>query len=70
MQFWLTSSFNMGGFFLTLIFMPEPLRISLAEIDRRWSYIKEGRPYHGEAVNPKNLSFFERWIGVAKVCFL
>ena len=43
--------------------MPDPLRVSLTEVDRRWSYIQAGKEYHGEAVNPWNLSFFERWIG-------
>ena len=33
-------------FFLTLIFMPDPLRVSLTEVDRRWSYIRAGKPYH------------------------
>jgi len=43
--------------------MPDPLRVSLAEVDRRWSYIRAGKEYHGEAVNPWNLSIFERLIG-------
>ena len=43
--------------------MPDPLRVSLTEVDRRWSYIRSGKEYHGEAINPWNLSFFERWIG-------
>lgn len=30
-KFWLTASFNIGGFFLTLLFMPDPLRVSLTE---------------------------------------
>ena len=51
------------SFLLTLIFMPDPLRVSLTEVDRRWAYIRAGKEYHGEAINPWNLSFFERWIG-------
>ena len=31
-KFWLTSSFNVGGFLLTLFFMPDPLRVSLTEV--------------------------------------
>ena len=50
-------------FLLTLVFMPDPLRVSLTEVDRRWNYIQNGKEYHGEAINPWNLSFFERWIG-------
>ena len=67
LQFWLTSSFNVGGFMLTLLFMPEPLRVSLAEVDRRWHCIQQGRPYYGEAINPKNLSYYENLTGQAKV---
>jgi len=37
------------------------MRISLAETDRRWRYILAGRTYHGEAINPKSLSIFERY---------
>jgi hypothetical protein len=48
---------------LSLLFMPDPLRVSLTEVDRRWSYIKAGKEYHGEAVNPWNLSNFERFLG-------
>lgn len=44
---------------MTLLFLPDPLRISLAETDRRWRYITAGRTYHGEAINPKSLSIFE-----------
>lgn len=66
LKFWLTASFNIGGFLLTLLFMPDPLRVSLAEVDRRWAYLRSGRVYHGEAVKPGNLSLFERFIGVGK----
>ncbi|KAL3156851.1 hypothetical protein ABBQ38_001120 [Trebouxia sp. C0009 RCD-2024] len=58
-KFWATATFNVVGFFLTLVFLPDPLRISLAETDRRWRYIMAGRTYHGEAINPKSLSIFE-----------
>lgn len=40
------------------------LRLSLTELDRRWNDILSGRVYHGEAINPKNLSLFT---GVGKV---
>ena len=59
-KFWSTATFNGAGFLLTLLFLPDPLRISLAETDRRWRYITSGRTYHGEAVNTKSLSLFER----------
>jgi hypothetical protein len=60
-KFWWTASFNVAGFLLTLVFLPDPARLSLTEGDRRWRYIKAGREYHGEAVNPRGLSYFERW---------
>ncbi|KAK9914956.1 hypothetical protein WJX75_002900 [Coccomyxa subellipsoidea] len=65
-KFWTTASFNFGGLLLTALFMPDPLRLSLSELDRRWSDILEGRVYHGEAINPKNLSIWERMTGVGK----
>lgn len=33
----------MRSFLLTLIFMPDPLRVSLTEVDRRWTYIRSGK---------------------------
>ncbi|CAL8468731.1 g8271 [Coccomyxa elongata] len=65
-KFWTTSSFNFGGLLLTALFMPDPLRLSLSELDRRWNDILDGRQYHGEAINPKNLSIWERMVGVGK----
>ena len=46
------------------------LRVSLSELDRWFEYLLEGRTYHGEAINPKNLSLFERLMVVGKVCLL
>lgn len=46
------------------------LRLSLSELDRRWNDILDGRQYHGEAINPKNLSIWERMTGVGKVLHL
>lgn len=43
------------------------MRVSLSELDRWFEYILAGKPYHGEAINPKNLSLFENLIGVGKV---
>ena len=42
--------------------------LDLTELDRYWDKIIEGRPqdYHGEAVNPKNLSLWERMLGRGK----
>ena len=45
------------------------MRISLSELDRRWDHIKAGKTYHGEAVAPRNTSWFERMIGICRVRF-
>ena len=44
------------------------LRLSLTELDRRFTYLMNGKPYHGEAVNPKGLSVWESMMGFSKVC--
>ena len=43
------------------------LRLSLAELDRRFTFLSEGRTYHGEAINPKNLSIWEKIMRVGRV---
>lgn len=45
------------------------LRLSLTELDRRFSYLMEGRAYHGEAINPRGLSVWERLTRIDKVSF-
>ena len=39
--------------------------LDLMQLDLYWDKIMEGRPkeYHGEAINPKNLSLWERMLG-------
>ena len=39
--------------------------LDLQQLDLYWDKIMEGKPkeYHGEAVNPKNLSLWERMLG-------
>ena len=44
------------------------MRISLTELDRRWAHIQADKPYHGEAVAPRNTSWFEQIIGISRVC--
>ena len=39
----------------------------LLQLDRRWKCMRTGKPYHGEAIAPSNLSIFERLIGQGKV---
>jgi len=65
-RFWLAASLNSVGIVLTLLFTPEPLRVPLLELDRRYAYHTAGKVYHGEAINPRNLSFVERLTGIGK----
>jgi MFS family permease len=65
-RFWWCSGLNSVGIFLTFFFVPEPLRVPLAELDRRYAYHSAGKVYHGEAINPQNISFYERVTGVGK----
>ena len=41
------SGLNTVGIFLTFLFVPEPLRVPLAELDRRYTYTSAGKVYHG-----------------------
>jgi hypothetical protein len=43
------------------------LRLSLTELDRRFSYLMEDKAYHGEAINPRGLSLWERLTRIGKV---
>ena len=38
---------NSVGIILTLLFTPEPLRVPLSELDRRYDYHRAGKVYHG-----------------------
>jgi hypothetical protein len=40
------------GIFLTFLFVPEPLRVPLAELDRRYAYHQAGKVYHGAFTIP------------------
>ncbi len=46
------SGLNTVGIFLTFLFVPEPLRVPLAELDRRYAYTQAGKVYHGASVVP------------------
>ena len=60
--------FGLAGAILTWLFLPDTTGLDLKESERRWKYIREGRPqdYHGIAVHPKHLSLWERLRGVGK----
>ncbi len=40
------------GIVLTLLFTPEPLRVPLLELDRKYAYHTAGKVYHGELLLP------------------
>ena len=60
--------FGLGGMILTLLFLPDTTGLDLKEQERRWQFIRAGRDadYHGIAVHPKHLSWWERFRGVGK----
>ncbi len=47
-----TSALSTVGIFLTFLFVPEPLRVPLAELDRRYAYHSAGKVYHGAFSTP------------------
>ncbi|KAJ5087507.1 hypothetical protein N7456_011123 [Penicillium angulare] len=56
--------FGLAGVVLTLAFLPDTTGLDLKEQERRWEYIRQGREqeYHGPAVHPKHLSWYERFV--------
>ena len=45
---------NSVGIILTILFTPEPLRVPLAELDRRYRYHSAGKVYHGVLPSPRH----------------
>ena len=58
------SWFGLIGFFLTILFIPNTTGLDLREQERCWHFVREGRAqdYHGVAVHPRYLSWFERTV--------
>lgn len=56
--------FGLIGFALTYIFLPDMTGLDLKEQERYFSYVKAGRAneYHGIAIHPKHLSWWEHYI--------
>lgn len=56
--------FGLLGWALTLIFVPDTTGLDLAEQERYWEYVSQGREeeYHGVAVHPRHLSLWERLV--------
>ena len=67
-KFYVVPWFGLAGVILTVGFLPDTTGLDLKEQERRWAFIREGRPldYHGIAVHPKHLSLWERFRGVGK----
>jgi hypothetical protein len=67
-KFYVVPWFGLAGMVLTLVFLPDTTGLDLKEQERRFAYIQEGREheYHGIAINPHHLSYWERMRGVSK----
>jgi hypothetical protein len=63
-KFWVVSWFGLIGFVLTVLFVPDTTGLDLREQERYWQFVREGRQadYHGIAVHPRHLSWYERLV--------
>src|SRR5271170_1904786 len=63
-RFWIVSWFGLVGFLITYIFVPDTTGLDLREQERYWLHVREGREqyYHGIAIHPRHLSFFELYV--------
>jgi len=61
-KFWVVSWFGLIGFILTFVFIPDTTGLDLREQERYWQFVREGKEsqYHGIAIHPRHLSWFER----------
>lgn len=66
--FYVSAAAGIAGAITTWFFLPDTTGLDLAELDRYNMYLlaDQAHQYHGEAVNPKYLSVFERLCGVGK----
>ncbi|CAL8460494.1 g23 [Coccomyxa elongata] len=67
-KFWISAATGLSGIIFTVLFVPDISFLDLKELDRYWLKCLAGdaKSYHGEAVNPKFLSPWERLCGVGK----
>jgi MFS family permease len=63
--FYASAGCGFFGMALTWLFLPDTTGLDLSEIDRHNRYLLAGRgeEYHGEAVNPRHLSVWEKIMG-------
>lgn len=66
--FYVSAGAGFFGALITWILLPDTTGLDIAEIDRLNRYLLAGQEknYHGEAVNPKHMSPFERLLGWSK----
>ena len=67
-KFYVVPWFGLAGMLVTVLFLPDTTGLDLKEQERRWQFIHAGREhdYHGIAVHPKHLSWWERFRGVGR----
>jgi len=67
-KFYVVPWFGLIGVILTVCFLPDTTGLDLKEQERRWAFIRAGRgaDYHGVAVHPKHLSWWENRRGLGK----
>ena len=60
-RFWVVPWFGIAGFMTTIMFLPDVTGLDLREQERYWQFVREGRTeeYHGLAIHPRHLSFWE-----------
>ncbi|BFZ62277.1 hypothetical protein YB2330_003366 [Saitoella coloradoensis] len=61
-KFWIVTWFGLLGLVCTVLFIPDTTGLDLVEQERYWGYVREGREgeYHGIAIHPRHLSWWER----------
>jgi MFS family permease len=66
-KFILSAVMGAAGAVLTVLMIGDLTGLDLKEGDKRWLALLDGKSYHGESVNPKYLSLFERMLGYGKL---
>ncbi|SGY15002.1 BQ5605_C013g07201 [Microbotryum silenes-dioicae] len=63
-KFWFVPWFGLIGAVLTWMFLPDTTGLDLREQERYWQCVRSGHPeeYHGIAIHPRHLSWYERTI--------
>ncbi|GAA6043351.1 hypothetical protein JCM8097_008044 [Rhodosporidiobolus ruineniae] len=61
-KFWFAMPFGALGVFVTAVFLPDTTGLDLREQERYWRCVRAGHPeqYHGVAIHPRHLSWYER----------